>query len=611
MRFRSFPFLLTPVLAAMIVVLPWSMPSSAQQFNGQNLGNAPQPATSMEEIVSRFEQPGAPGAGVAVIKDGKIVFLDAFGKSDLERGVDNTIDTPFNLASLSKQITAYSIAMLVNTGIISLNDDIRKYFPEFENLGGIVKVDHLVHHTSGLREYIGMLSLSGYKFADHATNEDVIRMVARHDGLLFAPGERHTYSNTNYTLLAEIVSRATGKTFATWTRENIFDPLEMTNSGFDDGTWSGTLPQAINYTRVENTFENSGIEWNIVGAGGMYSSVVDLAKWVQNLEEGTLGGDAVRELVRQKGRLNDGSEVDYAFGVIHDTDRGLKTLAHGGGAPGVQSGIRIYVENDFVVIVLINTDADVVSMSQMSEQIVDFYLKEELEAASSNLPERRPILFSTEFFESNPEGSFAADPSSYDAYAGTFKLIVPEKYTNDLFLGQLLIVSRDEDRLLMAFGQPPGFPLVAITENRFLVPQLKFEITFHAADSLMATSLTFHLTEDSFGGEPESDFRGIKLDNTPLTERELNRFEGAYYGPSLDTIYHVSVVDGRLVMSHLKNGSTVLDQLTREEFMSNNGVFTSIKFVRDISGVPVKIEMTGFSWGTDAELFRIELPDGL
>ncbi len=611
MQIRSFICSVLAIIFLMLSTLFLSSSVSAQQFNGQILRDAPPPATSVEEIISRFELPDAPGAGVAVMKDGEILHLSAFGKSNLETGDENTIRTPFDLASLSKQFTGYAIAMLVDAGTISLDDDIRDFFPEFKSLGDAITIDQLVHHTSGLREMIGMLSLSGWTFQDHATNEDVIQMISRQKSLLFTPGERYAYSNTNYTLLAEIIARSTGVSFAEWTRTNIFDPLGMTNSGFDDGAWTRNEQQAINYTRENTDFVAGGLQWLTVGAGGMYASIQDLTKWADNVMNGTIGGEAVKKLVRQKGTLNDGSEVTYAFGMIHENDRGLRTLTHGGGAPGVQSGIRIYPDHGFTVIIAGNTGPDVFSMGQMTHQIVDLYLAAEPDQADSGAPGRRPILLSREFFDSTPEGTNNADPSSYDGYSGTYKLLVGDEYSDDLFLGRLLSVSRDDDRLLVAFGEPEGFPLAPIAENRFLVPMLNFELTFHPDEQGITTSLTFHLTEDSIGDEPAQDFRGVKLDNTPLSTQELERFEGNFYGPRLDTTYRVTARNGKLELSHPNMGSFVLEQLTQEEFVSDGHVFTSVKFVRDLTGRPVQIHLTGYSWGTDAKLVRVASPDDL
>lgn len=175
-----------------------------------------------------------PGAAVAIVKDGKVVFMKGYGMANLEYGIPITPQTVFNIASVSKQFTAFAIYLLAGEGSISLEDDVRKYITELPDYHTVIKVKHLLAHTSGLRDQAAIGSLAGGRSGDVVTTGQTLKLIARQRRLNFTPGTAFGYCNTGYTLLAEIIRRVTGKSFAAYTEEKIFRPLGMTNTQFQD-----------------------------------------------------------------------------------------------------------------------------------------------------------------------------------------------------------------------------------------------------------------------------------------------------------------------------------------------------------------------------------------
>ena len=180
------------------------------------------PEKQIDQIFSIWNSLDSPGAAVAVEKDGKIIFKKGYGNAELEYNVPITPQTVFHVASVSKQFTCFSILLLEKEGKLSLNDDIRKYIPEVPDFGKVITLNHLMHHTSGLRDQWVLLLMAGWRFDDNITKEHIIRLVSRQKELNFNPGDEFEYCNTGFTLLAEVVARVAGQSFPEFTRTQYF-----------------------------------------------------------------------------------------------------------------------------------------------------------------------------------------------------------------------------------------------------------------------------------------------------------------------------------------------------------------------------------------------------
>src|SRR5688572_21682667 len=215
-----------------------------------SLAQAPDQQARVDEIFKEFPVPGSPGCTVAVYQDGRTVLSRAYGMANLDDDVRLTPSSIFHVASVSKQFTAAAILLLAQDGKLALDDDIRKHLPELPDFGKTITIRHLINHPSGIRDQWSLLGLAGWRYSrDLITDDDVLSLLSRQQELNFAPGERHLYSSSGYTLLAVIVNRASGKSFRDFTDERIFKPLGMTNTHFRDDFAEIVRNQAYGYTR--------------------------------------------------------------------------------------------------------------------------------------------------------------------------------------------------------------------------------------------------------------------------------------------------------------------------------------------------------------------------
>ena len=178
----------------------------------------------VDQLFAVWDQNDVPGASVAIVMDGEIIYSKGYGSANLEYNIANQPNTVFHIASVSKQFTAFSITLLADQGKLSLDDDIRKHLPEIPDFGYVITIRHLVHHISGLRDQWNLLALAGWRLDDVITKDHILKLISKQQDLNFVPGNEFLYCNTGFTLLAEIVARVSGKPFEIWSDENIFEP---------------------------------------------------------------------------------------------------------------------------------------------------------------------------------------------------------------------------------------------------------------------------------------------------------------------------------------------------------------------------------------------------
>ena len=329
----------------------------------------------VDQIFAAYDKPGTPGCALGIIRNGDFVYKRGYGTASLELGVPFTPQSVVYLGSVSKQFTAASVVLAAEQGYLSLDDDVRKYIPELPSYGPAITLRQMLHHTSGLRDVLGLLfEISGRNTEDIHTTAELIDLAAHQKALNFTPGAEFSYSNVNFFLLAEVVHRATGKPLSRFAEENIFKPLGMTHTRiFDDRTAvvPGRVPAYD--PGPAGTFLldwSTNFEW--VGDGGAMSSVDDLLFWDRNFYDNKLGkGSLVREL-ETPGVLNSGKQLQYGFGLRVGHYRGLPTVEHSGGLAGYRTKILQFPKQKFSVICLCNlrsSDPDL-----LAQNVADIYL---------------------------------------------------------------------------------------------------------------------------------------------------------------------------------------------------------------------------------------------
>jgi CubicO group peptidase (beta-lactamase class C family) len=368
------------------------------------LGQRPDPTRVMDSIMGTIRRAGAPGCAVGVIRDGRFVYRGNAGLANLERGTPIGARTAFYMASVSKQFGAAAVALASLQGKLSLDDDIRKYLPELPGFGAPITVRHLIHHTSGIRDYLMLQTLAG-RLADPASDSAVIALIGRQRSLGFPVGTEYSYSNSGYMLLSVIVERATGMSLREYAEREIFGPLGMTDTYFyDDHTRAHQAGdrRALGYFPGPDGFR-SGVLANFeqVGDGGLFSTVEDMAKWNQNFVDGKVGGPRFLELIQTPGKLADGKPLDYAFGLMIRDYGGLKIVGHSGVFQGYRTMFQRFPAEGLAVVLLCNLGT--IGPEELVPVIADAFLADRLDEA------QRPIVGSYWSDELQVEWRITAD----------------------------------------------------------------------------------------------------------------------------------------------------------------------------------------------------------
>jgi len=297
----------------------------------------------------------APGCAAAVSLNGDVVFEKAFGLADMEFNVPNTPQTIFESGSVAKQFTAASLVLLQLDGKLSIDDPVKKYIPELPDYGSPLTIRHLLNHTSGIRDWGTVMSLTGAGRGDRVISQDLALDVIVHQRALdFTPGSEYSYSNSGYNLAAIIVERVSKQKFAAFLEERLFKPIGMKNSSLRDDYQRIVPGRAQAYSRQGTGPWRLNMPFmNVYGNGGMLTTVGDWMKWNAMLDSRSLGAPLV-DALETRGVLNDGRKIAYALGLTVDTYKGLKDVSHGGATAGYQTFLARYPHNKVSVGVMCN-----------------------------------------------------------------------------------------------------------------------------------------------------------------------------------------------------------------------------------------------------------------
>ena len=325
----------------------------------------------IDSVFARFTSNG-PGCAAGVYQDGKIRFEKGYGLANIEFNAPITPTTPFIVGSVSKQFTAAAAALLIEDGKLSPDDDVRKYVPEIPDYGKPIRVRDLIHHTSGLRDWWTLVEAAGMRNDDTYAVDDVLHLAVRQRRLSFDPGAEYAYSNTGYIVLGVVVQRVSGKSLAQFAAERIFGPLGMTSTHFHDDHTVAVRGRAAAYSPTSKGDWRINI-WNndIVGQGGVMTTLEDLLKWDENFYTGKVGGKGFLARQLQRGVLSNGQAITYAYGLQIGEYRGLPIVDHGGSTGGYRAVITRYptAHTSFVALCNVST-ADPGTMMRRVADIV-------------------------------------------------------------------------------------------------------------------------------------------------------------------------------------------------------------------------------------------------
>ena len=348
----------------------------------------------VDAVFAQYDRTNSPGCALGVIRDGEFIHKRGYGMANLEWGIALSARSVFRIGSTSKQFTAASVALLELEGKLSLDDEIQSFFPEIPRYPRPVTVRHLIHHTSGLCDYLTLMSLAGLRDDDFYTDAEVLEMLARQKEPNFPAGQEFLYSNSNYLLMAHLVERVSGQNLKDFAQEKIFDPLGMSQTHFHNDHTHLVPDRASGYRRSGKGFRISMTTLGMIGDGGVFTSVQDLLHWDRNFYNDRLGGGKLVESMLRRGRLANGEELRYAFALNLGTYRGLKTVRHGGAFVGFRAELLRFPEEQFSVICLCNLAQT--NPSQLANQVADIYLADRLAEPAQKEEARRREQSSSE-----------------------------------------------------------------------------------------------------------------------------------------------------------------------------------------------------------------------
>ncbi len=325
----------------------------------------------IDKLFKNYSSKNVPGTSLKIIKDGMPVLTKSYGVANIEQKILVKNNTNFRLASFTKQFTAMCAAKLEEQGKINFSQTLTEIFHHFPVYGKNITINHLIHHTSGLIDYESLIP-------DTATiqvlDDDVLKMMMELDSTYFPPGSKYKYSNSAYAVLAKIIEKISGISFAHYLKENIFDPLGMKNTVAYEKGISEVKNRAFGYAvkNGEFVFKDQSLTSAVLGDGGIYSSVDDLFKWDQALYTDKLVRFETKQKIFTSGVLTDNTQTGYGFGWRLDEFKGHQRQHHTGSTCGFTTIIQRYPEDNFTIIILTNRNKPM--LNEIADGIADLFL---------------------------------------------------------------------------------------------------------------------------------------------------------------------------------------------------------------------------------------------
>jgi len=472
-----------------------------------------------DQLMFAYDRPAGPGGAVRVWRNGRTVASRTYGLADLTHEIEFDTDTPTNVGSTSKQFTAFAVMLEQEAGRLTLEDDLRDYFPDFPDFGETITIRHLLNHTTGLREFLNLYSITGADTRS-LTRDDVLRAVERQPALQNSPGAEFNYNNTAFSLAAQIVEQTSGQDFDNYVRDHIFQPLGM-NDSYVRMTPDVIIPgRSDGYTPGDAGWMAPGDLGGAVGAGGIYASVEDLERWGQNLLSPRVGTEEMVEEMMTEFTLTNGEGSGYGLGLFIDDQRGLRRVHHGGADVSHRSMIVYYPEIGAGLTV--QSNASTFNSAGTAFDLAAAYFGEEMEPEEEALAE--------DDCEFDPE---TYDPADFDRMAGSYSLdanpqVIAKFWHEDgTYFGQLT----GQQALEMRPTAPSRFEFIQVAAA------IEFE------DGEPSPGITMHQNgrETHATRQAESDAEEAEAEWEP-TVAELEAFVGRFFAEEVETFYEVALV---------------------------------------------------------------------
>lgn len=498
-------------LATIIFFGIFSVSSKAQSF-------------SFNDIDSLFSSisPSDPGYAIGVVKEGELIYSKGFGSANLDYDIPISDSTVFYIGSVGKQFTAAALLQLSEKKLVSFNDPVSKYIPDFPEYEHEITLRHLIHHIGGIRGTNSLQLFQGINtnFEEYFNTDYLVELIVDQKALNFIPGSEYRYSSGGYAVLAKIVEKVTGQTFRDYMRESIFEPLGMNQTQVLDNHNEVIKHRAISYWPLMDRFERRSLIFEAYGDGGIITTVKDMAKWDKAFYSDLVGVRNFADKMYAKGILNNGEEIPYAFAVEVRKHKNRPVVLHGGGMLGFRADIVRFPTDQLSVIALSNNAyADPIGKAF---QIADLFLQE-IQIEKSNTTQAHNTISNSVNFEDWDGKYFSEEINQWRRITIS---------GDSLFL--------DSGNMNMKSYLSP------ITDSLFYPTgynqnaRVKFE-DHKTFKRIVYSEPTVTRIYNSFD------------DTIPEHINELKEFIGEYYSPELDARYYFSIVDGKFLMKIERN----------------------------------------------------------
>ncbi len=501
-------------------------------------------ATQVDRLFASWDN-ATPGGSVLIARGNHIIYHKAFGLADLERLVPNITETIFESGSVAKQFTAFSILLLEQEGKLSQDDDVRKYIPELPTYEAPITIRHLLHHTSGLKDWGSVVAISGWPRTTKVYTLDLaLQEIFLQKSLNFRPGDRYSYSNSNYTLLTAIVERVSKQTLQQFTNDRIFQPLGMTNTKWRSNFREIVPRRAQAYSKNKGHYELTMPFENVHGHGGLLTTTGDLLKWNRLLALHQVGGEDVFLKRIERGKLNNGTTIEYAAGIENRLWLGKhKVFTHSGATAGYRA-MLMYFPDQQLTIAMLSNDA-------------------------SFSPVTKGFEVASVFFGENPTAQVAVKPRS-----------------------SVALSEADAKRWKGIYRHMRDLNVIAFDQESNQVLSNGHALKATHSDTLFLNQMTWALRKDGNiwvnNGGDTATYRRVK----PIDPKTpLSTYAGEFYSAEIPTVLQIIVKDNGLVLVNDALEKTKLEHLYHDTFRWEG--YSLLEFTRNnknvITGVRVSV----------------------
>jgi CubicO group peptidase (beta-lactamase class C family) len=518
----------------------------------------PSTITKIDKIFAAWDKSNSPGCAVGIVRNDSLIFAKGYGMANLEYSIPNSPSTIYHMASISKQFTAFSIVLLARQGKLKLDDEISKYLSWFPNLNEKITIRNLLNHTSGIRDQWQLLAISGTRLDDVITQDQIVKILGKQQSLNFKPGEKHSYSNSGFTMLAEIVKSASGKSLRQYTDSFVFKPLGMSSTHFHDNYTEIEKNRSYSYERIDSAhYSNAILNYSNAGATSLFTNVTDMSKWIMNFYNHKLGDQKDIDQLTEKGKLNNGTEIDYALGIVSSKYKGWRQFVHGGADAGYRTFVTIFPDLKMGFIVFSNLgDFDT---GGKAYQMADLFISD------TTKPVKSPATVKV------------------DSTAAILKDISAVKHVPGDYLsaeGLPLYIEIKNSRLVYHIFSESN-SLLYLSKDTFSIipdPRIKVVITSHPNDTtleIITPDEKIHMTK-------------YKKDTLP-SDNTLHEFTGTFYCPELDCKYGIILKDHHLYLTNSKYNDTRLTLAGKNDLLNDFWWMNHLLILRNNSK-----QVTGF-----------------